>query len=130
MPALIEGFSTEEILALPQAQLDALVLTGKPLVFRAGSAEVLGEFRVLDSVLSVDLAHIDGGGEGALPAIAVLVRRYAASRRLERVDWLVRATNCARPNPKLKRVLLRRGFEVRDVAGRGECYFLSEPVDS
>ena len=119
----IEGMSADEILALPDDHIEQLVLTGKPIVFRIGSAEILGEFRVDDGVLNIDLAHIDGGGEGALPAIAALAQRYARMRRLSQIEWLVRATNCARPNPKLRRVLERRGFEVREVAGRGECYF-------
>ena len=42
----IEGYSVDEILSLPDEQLDALVLSGEPLVFRAGTAEILGEFQI------------------------------------------------------------------------------------
>jgi hypothetical protein len=37
-------------------------------------------------------------------------------------EWLVYATACAKPNLKLRRVLERRGFTVREVPGKGECY--------
>ncbi len=47
----IEGYTPEEILGLPDEQLDAFVPAGKPLVFRAGSDEVLGEFKVIDGSL-------------------------------------------------------------------------------
>jgi hypothetical protein len=40
---LIEGLTPEEILHLPDAQMDALVFTGGPLLFRVGTAEILGE---------------------------------------------------------------------------------------
>ena len=37
----IEGYSPEEILNLPDEQLDALALSGESLVFRPGSANIL-----------------------------------------------------------------------------------------
>ena len=39
-----EGLSPEEILDLPGEQLDELVFTGKLVVLRVGTAEVLGAF--------------------------------------------------------------------------------------
>jgi hypothetical protein len=45
---LIEGYTQEEILSLPPEQLKSFVFTGKPLVFKAGSAQILGEFAVMD----------------------------------------------------------------------------------
>jgi hypothetical protein len=42
----IEGYTANEILDLPDEQLDALVLSGEPLVFRAGTAEILGELKI------------------------------------------------------------------------------------
>ena len=121
---LIEGYSPEEILALPNAQIEAFVFADAPLVFKAGSAEVLGEFRLLADRLVVELAHIDGGGEGVLPTLWVLTERYAALRGLHCVEWIVHAVNCAKPNPKLRRVLERRGFTVQDVPGCGNAYYL------
>lgn len=124
----IEGLEPEALLTLSAADLDTLVLTGEPVAFRAGSAEVLGQFEILDGSLTVELAHIDGGGEGVLLTLAVVARDLAKRRHCRQVDWLVYATNCSKPNPKLKRVLVRRGFAVRDVPGKGVCYQLSEPI--
>jgi hypothetical protein len=125
---LIEGLSPDQILALPAEELDALALSGEPLVFRVGTAEVLGSFRVADGALVVELAHIDGGGEGVLPVLTALAERYARREGLAALEWRVHAVRCARPNLKLRRVLERRGFQVRDVPGCGECYHLLQPV--
>jgi hypothetical protein len=43
---LIEGYTEAELLALPREYIQALILAGQPVVFRAGSAAILGEFRV------------------------------------------------------------------------------------
>lgn len=125
---LIEGYTSDEILALSNAELDGIVLRDEPLVFRAGSANMLGKFRVAERALVMELAHIDGGGEGALPALASLARRYAEREGLDAIEWRVHAVHCGKPNLKLRRVLERRGFQVRNVAGVGECYFLRSPV--
>jgi hypothetical protein len=58
----IEGFTPAEILAIPDEQLDRLVFTNTPVVFRVGTAEVLGQFAIRDTRLIAELAHIDGGG--------------------------------------------------------------------
>jgi hypothetical protein len=121
-PVRIEGLTPDEILALPDEDLDALVLTDAPLVLSAGSAQILGQFRIQDGFLVVELAQIDGGGEGVLPALARVAERYAEKRQLAGVEWIVHAVHCARPNLKLRRVLERRGFVVREVAGVGEAY--------
>ncbi len=126
---LLEGFTPEELLALSEAELDAYLFHGEPVVFRAGSAEVLGEFRRTPERLTVELAQIDGGGEGVLPTLFFFARRYAGQRGLREVEWIVHAVHCARPNPKLRRVLERRGFTVREVAGMGEAYWLLEKRD-
>src|SRR6185295_5574285 len=97
----IEGFSIDELLALPKDDLDAFVFTGRPVVARVGSAEILIECKRRSEVLVVDLAHIDGGGEGALPAVVGFVERFAKNRDFRTIEWLVRATRCANPNPKL-----------------------------
>ncbi len=125
---VIEGLTPEQILALPAEELDAFVLCGEPLVFHAGSAELLGRFWVAGETLVVELAHIDGGGEGVLPTIAAVAERYARREGLAAVEWRVHAVHCARPNLKLRRVLERRGFEIRDVPGSGECYHLVQQL--
>src|SRR5262245_8480632 len=121
---LIEGYSVEDILALPSEQLDRFVFCGEPIVFHAGSAEVLGKFERAEDRLILELAHIDGGGDGALPAIGALALQYAAREALPLLEWRVHAVRCANPNPRLRRVLERRGFEVKEIAGCGECYHL------
>ena len=125
----IEGYSPNEILGLSDEQLNAFVFAGEPLVFRAGSAEILGEFKLRDESLIVELAQIDGGGEGVLPVLASLADRYAKKRGLKRVEWIVHALNCAKPNPKLRRVMERRGFVVTEVEGVGPAYYLLHHVD-
>lgn len=123
---LIEGYTPDEILALPNEELRAIVLSDEPLVFKTGSANLLGRFKVEGRGLVMELAHVDGGGEGALPALAALARRYAVREQLSSIDWRVHAVHCARPNLKLRRVLERRGFEVVTVVGIGECYRMIE----
>jgi hypothetical protein len=122
MPVRIEGLTPDQILDLPEADFEELVLTGQPVAFRAGTAEVLGQFQVQDNRLMIELAHIVGGGEGVLLTIASLARSYARRRSLPEIEWVIYATNCAEPNPKLRRVLERRGFVVHEVEGKGECY--------
>jgi hypothetical protein len=128
MKIRFEGLTQNELLALAPEDFDELVLVGRPIVFRVGSAEVLGEFRRDAEVLSLDLAHIDGGGEGVIPALASVAERYARLRGLRTIEWLVRATNCARPNPKLRALLEHRGFLVRTIPERGEAYHLAQHV--
>ena len=125
----IEGYSPEEIINLPDEQLDAFVLAGEPLVFRAGTAEILGEFKIRDQSLFVELAQIDGGGEGVLPTLAALAHSYARKRGLKKVEWIVHALNCAKPNPKLRRVMERRGFIVTEVEGVGQAYYLVDEIE-
>ena len=124
----IEGYSSDEILALPDDQLDAFVLSGRPIVFRAGTAEILGEFKIKDESLIVELAQIDGGGEGVLPTLTSLAQRYAKQRGLKRVEWVVHALNCAEPNLKLRRVMERRGFQIVDVEGIGKAYYQVQEI--
>lgn len=125
---LIEGVTSDEIASLSPADLRALLFPGRSIVFHAGSATLLGEFAERGRTLVIELAHIDDGGEGVLPALAALIERVAHCLELDTVEWLVYATNCARPNPKLRRVLERKAFEVRDVPGKGECYYKTAAV--
>ena len=48
---------------------------------------------------------------------------------LEGVDWVVYAACCGNPNPKLKRLLLKRGFVLENRPEFGEAYFLSVSMD-
>jgi hypothetical protein len=120
---LIEGYTPEEILALSPQQLKGFVFSGKPLVFKVGTAQILGEFSLQDNSLIIELAQIEGGGEGALPTIAALAEKYARHNNLEAVEWIVHAIHCANPNLKLRRILERRGFVIKDVPGVGQAYY-------
>ena len=124
MPILIEGLSPDELLALPDAELDALVFHGEPVAFRVGSAEVLGRFRRTPDRLVVELAQVEGGGEGVLATLWLAASRYARWRGLAEVEWIVHAVDCARPNPRLRLVLDRKGFVVADVPGSGRACHL------
>ena len=123
---LFEGLSEEEILNLPQEELQNLILLGEPLVFRAGSAVLLGSFKIVRDRLVIELAQIEGGGEGVLVSLASLAKRYARLRNLSGVEWIVHAVTCAKPNLKLRRVLEHRGFIIEDIEGIGEAYHLVE----
>ena len=126
----IEGYSPEEILSLPQEEIDVLVFCDEPLVFRAGTAQILGQFHIKYDTLVVELAQIEGGGEGVLPILWSLSERYAQRRGLHLVEWIVHAVTCAKPNMKLRRILELKGFVVEDVPGVGEAYRLIRPVGS
>jgi len=106
------------------------VFAGRPAVARVGSAEILVECKQKGEILVVDLAHIDGGGEGVLPTVAVFVERFAKHRAFRDIEWLVRATRCANPNKKLRRVLVRKGFAAREHPEFGECYYKKTTVSS
>jgi hypothetical protein len=125
---LVEGYSPEELLALPAEDLDSLILIDTPVVFRVGSAEILGQFRLKPDTLVMELAQIDGGGEGVLPALWLLAERYARQRNLSQVEWLVHAIYCAKPNLKLRRILQRRGFVIEELPETGEVYRLVHRV--
>src|SRR5215831_11232984 len=126
---LFEGLSRDQILKLPKRQIEELLLTGEPIVFTAGTARVLGEFRQANNRLLIKLAQIEGGGEGVLPSLSILIEDYARSCSLDGVEWIVHAVHCAKPNLKLKRVLERRGFAVKDVDGT-TAYYSYQPIGS
>ena len=127
----IEGYTPDEILNLSDEEVEAFAFTDAPLVLRAGSARVLGQFRLSSERLTVELAQIEGGGEGVLPTLWVLAERLARRRGMTEVEWIVHAINCAKPNLKLRRVLERRGFTIQNVPGVGEAFYqlhsLAEP---
>ena len=125
---LFEGFREEEILNLPNETVEDLILLGEPIVFRVGSATILGSFKIESHRLVIELAQIEGGGEGVLIGLASLAKRYAKLRNLSEVEWIVHAVSCAKPNLKLRRVLEHRGFSVKQLAGVGAAYHLIDFV--
>ncbi|HTW59630.1 MAG TPA: hypothetical protein VMD99_15995 [Terriglobales bacterium] len=78
--------------------------------------------------MTIELAQIEGGGEGVLMSMASLAKRYARLNGLTEMEWIVHAVSCAKPNLKLRRVLERRGFAVKHVEGVGEAYHFLENV--
>ncbi len=122
------GLTSDEILALPDEVLERSVVSGEEMVFEAGSADVLGRFWISETALVLELGHIDGGGEGVLPAIAMVAQRFANRRRLTTIDWRVHAVNCAKPNLRLRRLLEHRGFRITNVPGTGVCYHKLQAV--
>jgi hypothetical protein len=125
---LIEGLTSDEILSLPVEHIETLVLIAQPIVFKAGTATVLGEFRLDGDHLIVELAQIEGGGEGVLLSIGSLARRYAQLHGIKAVEWIVHAVTCVKPNLKLRRVLERRGFSLREIAGIGTAYYYLDSI--
>lgn len=123
---LFEGLPREEILKVPLQQVEELVLTGEPIVFTAGTARILGEFWIRNDRLQVTLAQIEGGGEGVLPSLTVLIEEFARSHSLAGVEWVVHAVDCAKPNLKLKRVLEHKGFVVEDVDGAPAYHYYQQ----
>jgi hypothetical protein len=119
----IEGYRMEEILTLPDDVLEAFVFCDEPFAFTVGSAEILGEFRLSSDQLVVELAHIDGGGEGVLLALWILAERYAKKRSLNQVEWIIHALTCAQPNLKLRRVMEMKGFQVKKIRDDVEAYY-------
>jgi hypothetical protein len=118
----IEGYTPEELLALPADAINSFVFMDEPLTFRVGTAQVLGKFSVTEDRLVAELAHVDGGGEGVLVTLSALCTRYARMNKLCKIEWIVHAVHCAKPNLALRRVLDGRGFAVRHIPGIGEAY--------
>lgn len=120
----IEGESIEEILKWSESDFDDLVLIDKPIVLNIGSGEVLGQFAIKDKEnLLIELAQIDGGGEGILPIIHKIARHLSKIKNLTCIEYIVHAINCAEPNLKLRAFLIKMDFEIKEVTGKGEAYY-------
>ncbi len=61
-----------------------------------------------------------------LPALTVLIEKFARTQSLSAVEWVVHAVHCAKPNLKLKRVLESKGFVVKEVDGTTAYYYYQE----
>jgi hypothetical protein len=123
-----EGYTLDELLSMGNDQARALAFRPDGVVFRIGSATLLGAFRCTATTLILELAHIEGGVEGVLLTLWALAHRYAKHQCLQQVEWIVHAVSCARPHIKLQRVLERKGFKVEDVPGCGKAYHLISVV--
>ncbi|WP_245442565.1 hypothetical protein [Mesorhizobium hawassense] len=118
----IEGVSLEALRMLSHPDQDALLSFARPVSFTMGSATVLAEFNKDGSELIVNLAHIDGGGEGVLLILWKAVRGYATERGYRSIRWNVHALTCARPNPRLQRLLRTHGFDEVDDPSYGPIF--------
>lgn len=125
----IEGYTADELLGLTELEVEQIAFTNEPIAFSVGSAEILGQFNVRADTLVVELAHIDGGGEGVLATIWSLAERFAKRMRLRRVEWIVDAVHCAEPNLKLRRVLELKGFKIERLGGAGEAYHYVQDLE-
>lgn len=124
----IEGAPLEALRRLAPGDQDALLAFGRPITFRMGSAEILAEFNRKGNELIVNLAHIDGGGEGVLLSFWKLVENYATQRSYVAVRWNVHAVTCAEPNSRLQDFLRAKGFEEEANAEYGRILTRREPV--
>jgi len=124
----IEGISLRELREWSREDQDALLAFGRPIAFRLGSAEILAEFNRTGDTLAVNLAHIDGGGEGVLVLLWALIRRYAVERNFGTIYWRVHAATCAVPNPRLQHFLRTRGFLEIDDPEFGRIFMRAQQV--
>jgi hypothetical protein len=118
----IEGESLIEILQWPEEYFDNLVLIDQPIAFKIGTAEVLGQFANTQEELIVELAQIEGGGEGVLPAISKLAHHIAKLKSITTIVCIVHALNCAETNLKLRAHLEKTGFAITHIPGKGKVY--------
>jgi len=115
MQIQIEGVPLEALRALPLHDQDELLSFSKPISFTMGSATILAEFNRNGDELVVNLAHIDGGGEGVLLILWKAMKIYASERDYRSIRWNVHALTCPKPNPRLQRFLRTHDFaEVND----------------
>jgi hypothetical protein len=63
------------------------------------------------------------------PALIDHVEKAAGQRRITAIEWSVLAWNCAVPNPKLMRVVVGIGFEVRKTDRGMEYYWQRRSID-
>lgn len=122
----IEGYTLDEVFHFPLPELEAFIFTGEPIELKIGSAKILAQFQKTECTLTLELAQIDGGGEGVLLTLALLVEKYAQLTNLTEIHWIVHAVHCARPNIKLRRMLIRKGFQIKEMEGFGLVYFRNQ----
>lgn len=125
----IEGYTIQELNDLiGTTDFEELIFSNRPVVFNAGSAQILGQFHKIGNELHIDLAHVEGGGEGVLVSINSLTKKYAIKKGFEVINWYVNATNCAKPNLKLQRILKLKHYEVRTFENKGAVFYKKEFV--
>lgn len=121
----IEGFAKEELLNFPPDQIKEYLSFNESIIIQAGTAEILAQFSESDSELIVELAHIDGGGEGILILLQNLIKSYCQKNNYRSILWIIHAVHCKNPNLKLRAVLEKRGYKIVEYNG-SEVYKLRE----
>ena len=123
---LVEGYTPEQIAGLPMEWLDAWLLCDRPVILRIGSAEVLAEFRCRDGVLVIELAQIEGGGEGVLLTLRMLACAYAARKAAREICWIVIRSTVPGQTPGWFRSCCGRASALRTFPGWAVRTYLSE----
>jgi hypothetical protein len=124
----VEGLSLDALKAMAPNDLDELLAFGRPITFQMGTATILAEFNKIDDDLCVNLAHIDGGGEGVLVSLRKLIINYAKERNYLGIVWNVHALTCAHPNPRLQRFLRAQGFQETSNEKHGRVLSLRQSL--
>lgn len=120
---LIDGMREEELVQLSKSKdIQELIFADIPVVFQAGTSDILGQFKRTENELIITLSQIIGGGEGILIKIMNLFRKFAKENDFERIIWKVHAVDCPKPNLKLRKVLELKNFEVVVDGIDGEIY--------
>ncbi len=126
---LIDGFNSEEIKELSKAdEFIDIVFSDTPIIFKAGTSEMLGQFTKEDAKLRILFSHITGGGEGVLIKLMNLFREFCKDNDIREIIWTVHAVDCPRPNIKLPGLLERKGFEIVNDPIDGYVYRKQEVI--
>lgn len=127
LQVLLEGFSVDELLKLPDPDFAKLKFHNQPLAFKAGNNTIIALFTLSPEALILEVNHLDRGAEGSLPVISSLAARYAKRENLSFIDWRLPLLNCVAINPKLRQVLERREFRIRQNPAAGNYFFKRVP---
>ncbi len=120
---LIEGFTEKEINELIQSEeFLNIIFSDEPVIFKAGSSEILGNFKKQENELTITFSHIIGGGEGVLLKLMNMFRDYAKNTKKVKITWVVHAVDCPKPNPKLPKILEKKKFFIVNDPIDGNAY--------
>jgi hypothetical protein len=128
LQVLLEGFSVEELLKLPDPDFAKLNFHNQPLAFKAGNNTIIAQFILTPDALALEVNHLDRGSEGSLSVIASLAARYALREKRAFIDWRLPLLNCVNVNPKLRLVLERREFKIRNTSNPATGAFFFKRV--
>src|ERR1700732_1829907 len=90
---LFEGLKEEEILDLPKETVEHLILLGEPIVFRVGSATLLGSFKVNCNHLVVELAPDRGRRQRRAGVCGFAGETIFQAAYIVGCEWIVHAVS-------------------------------------